>query len=212
MSRAERVKEILEQTTAIVTSSHIVYTSGRHGESYINKDAVYPHTQETSELCQMIAENFADQDVQVVVGPALGGIILSQWTAFHLSRITDKEVLGVYAEKQADGTLALTRGYANLVAKKRILVVEDVLTTGGSVKKVLEALKSLDAYVIGVGALCNRGGVTPEQIGATRLDTLINVVMKDWAASECPLCDSGVPINTTVGKGKEFLAARANQS
>lgn len=211
MANPERVKAIFEQTQAIITGSHIVYTSGRHGESYVNKDAVYPHTQETSDLCLMTAEAFQYKDVQAVVGPALGGIILSQWTAHHLSRLSGHEVLGVYAEKQSDGSFALTRGYGNLIARKRVLVVEDVLTTGGSVKKVLEALKPLEVEVVGVGALCNRGGVKPEDIGGFHLNALINVVMKDYDPAECPLCESGVPINTTVGKGKEFLAARVNQ-
>jgi orotate phosphoribosyltransferase len=95
------VLDILERCGAVITGSHIVYTSGKHGSAYVNKDAVYPHTAETSLLCHAIAEQFADDDAEVVIGPAIGGVILAQWTAHHLSEITGRDVLGVYAEHEA---------------------------------------------------------------------------------------------------------------
>ena len=205
MANIERVKEIFEQTQAIITGSHIVYTSRLHGEAYVNKDAVYPHTRETSELCAMIASNFQNQDIDVVIGPEKGGIILAQWTAFHLSQLTRRDVLAIYAEKGPNETFVFNRGYDRFIPNRRLLVVEDVLTTGGSVKKVLEALKPFGGDVVGVGVLCNRGGVRPEDIGGVDIDALISVSMTSWPASECPLCESRVPVNTDVGKGKEFL-------
>ena len=77
---------ILKQVGAVITDSHFVYTSGKHGSVYINKDALYPHTQETSQVGKMMAEKYQHRTVDVIVGPALGGIILSQWTAYHLSK------------------------------------------------------------------------------------------------------------------------------
>jgi orotate phosphoribosyltransferase len=68
---------IIKKVNGIITDSHIVYTSGKHGSVYINKDAVYPHTAETSEIGKMFAEKYKDKNIEVVVGPALGGIILS---------------------------------------------------------------------------------------------------------------------------------------
>ena len=79
--------DILQHLGAVLTNDHFVYTSGKHGEVYINKDALYPHTRETSQVGRMLAELILANNLQpeVVVGPALGGIILSQWTAYHFS-------------------------------------------------------------------------------------------------------------------------------
>src|SRR3990167_574042 len=95
---------LLKKANALITDSHIVYTSGKHGSVYVNKDALYPHTEMASEVGRMMAEKFKDAGVDVVVGPMLGGIILSQWTAHHLTQMTGREVLSVYTEKDAEST------------------------------------------------------------------------------------------------------------
>ena len=82
---------ILKKVGAVITDSHFVGTSGKHFAAYINKDALYPHTNDTSVICEMFARLCKDLDISTVVGPALGGIILSTWTAHHLSQIKDKE-------------------------------------------------------------------------------------------------------------------------
>ena len=95
----DNVVEILKKVGAIITDDHFVYTSGKHGSVYINKDALYPHTEETSQVGMLFAKKVEALDIDVVVGPALGGIILSTWTAYHLSSLKHKEILGVYTEK-----------------------------------------------------------------------------------------------------------------
>ena len=201
---------ILKRVGAVITNSHIVYTSGRHGTTYVNKDAVYPHTAETSELCWDIAEQFADDGVEVVIAPAIGGVILSQWIAYHLSEITGREVLGVYAEKSEGGdSFIIKRGYDKLVAGEKVLVVEDVLTTGGTAKKVIEATRALGGNIVGLGVLCNRGGITPHDVAdPPKLFALVNVKLDAWDEANCPLCALNVLINTDVGKGREFLARK----
>jgi orotate phosphoribosyltransferase len=87
-----------------------------------------------------------------------------------------------------------------------VLVVEDILTTGGSARLVVEAVAAAGGTVVGVGALCNRGGVSAQQIGAPVLFSLSTVPMESFAAEECPLCAAGVPVNTRVGKGAAFVA------
>ena len=202
------VLKILSRLNAIVTDSHIVYTSGKHGNAYVNKDAIYPHTKETSQLCRAIAEQFFDSDVEVVIAPSIGGVILSQWVAYHLTEITGREVLGVYAEKEGD-SFVIKRGYDKIVQGKKVLVVEDVLTTGGSVKKVIEATRALEGNVVGLGVLCNRGGITLQDVSnPPKLAALVNVKFDSWDEAECPLCSKGVPINTDVGKGRDFLAKK----
>src|SRR5579859_3928235 len=98
------IMQMFSDVGAIVTGSHFVYTSGRHSSVYINKDALYLHTRTISALCERMIEPFETEHIDVVVGPVLGGIVLSQWAAHHLNRRrTNGETLAVYAEKAADG-------------------------------------------------------------------------------------------------------------
>lgn len=203
-------ERIFTQTKAIITGSHIVYTSGKHGSEYVNKDEVYVDTEATDELCEYIAEHFKESGIEVVVAPVEGGINLSQGVARHLTKMTGKKVLSVYADKEGEG-LALKRGYGKYIPGKRVLVVDDVFTTGGSVKKLVELVRSLKGDVMAVGGLCNRGGVKSEDIAPLLPEffTLTNVQMEMHDPADCPLCKKDIPINTEVGKGKEYLAQKA---
>jgi len=199
---------IMGEVQAVIADSHFVYTSGKHGSAYVNKDALYPHTFVTKQLCRLIAEHFRNDVIEAVVAPAIGGVILTQWVADHLTAITHREVLAIYAEKSGDG-FAFNRGYGELIPGRNILVVEDILNTGGSASKVIKAVRDIDGVVIGLGALCNRGGVTAESLGGIpKLFALVDIALDAYDEKDCPLCKEGVPINVTVGKGKEFLAAR----
>ena len=220
------VLRVLSKVGAVIVDSHIVYTSEKHGKAYINKDALYPHTDETSRLCYTIAERFKDDYVEVVIAPAIGGVILSQWTAHHLTEMkgyelygssisflvanySSYEILGVYAEKAENNTFIIKRGYDKLITGKNVLVVEDVLTTGGSAKKVIEATRAIGGNVVGLGVLCNRGGITPQDVAnVPKLIALVNIKLDAWDEADCPLCAQNVPINTDVGKGREFLARK----
>ncbi len=204
----EEIMKTLQEINAIITDSHIVYTSGRHGSAYVNKDAVYPHTEITAKLCKVMAENFKDAGVDVVAGPTIGGVILSQWVAYYLSELTGKEVLGVFSEADENKNRFFKRGYDKIIPGKKILIVEDILTTGGSVKKVVEAVKAIDGEVVGVAAFCNRGGISAEDLGVGDLKSLISVDLQSWDEKECPLCQKGVAINTNVGKGREYLSKK----
>lgn len=200
--------EIFKKVNAVITNTHVVYASGKHGNAYVNKDAVYPHIKDISALCKMIAEKFKGQGVEVVAGPTVGGVILAQWVAHFLEEFDKSNVLSVFAEENVlengDKTRFFKRGYDKLIPGKKVLVVEDILTTGGSVKKVIDAVKILGGNVIGCGALVNRGNVKDSDVGA-KITPLINVNLESWDESECPLCKSGVPINVDVGKGREYL-------
>lgn len=199
--------KLFESCNTILTHSHFVYTSGKHGHTYINKDAVYPHTDIVRQLCEEIARQCPWQ-VEVVVGPTMGAVILSTWVAHFLSEMTGRPILSVYAEEDADKNRVLRRGYDALVRGKSVLVVEDILNTGGSARKVVEAVKKLGGKVAGVFGLCNRGGVTPAEVGDVPVMALVDVKFEMWDAAECPLCAKGVPINTVVGKGRDFLAKK----
>jgi len=215
MSIENQVLEILKRTNAVITDSHIVGTSGRHLNLYINKDAVYPHTRETFQLCKLFAEKVKDLDVDVVVGPVIGGVILSQLVAYHLSVLKNKDILGVYAEKTAEDGMTLRgrRNYDKLVTGKKVLVVEDITNTGGSAKKTVDAVREIGAQVVAVAAIANRNPkqVTAEFLGAPFYPLCV-FEAESFDEAECPMCRSGMPINTEVGHGKKFLEERAKRA
>ncbi len=203
------VISILKKVQAVLTDGHFVYTSGKHGSIYVNKDAVYPHTKEASQIGKLFAQEFKNKNIDVVAAPALGGIILSQWTAYHLSKLKKKEVLGIYTEKTADNNQIFTRGYDKLVKGKNVLVIEDLTTTGGSVRKVVDTVKATGGRIVGIGVMINRDpkNVTSEVVGGPFVSL---GVLKAEAFDEkrCPLCKKGVPININVGHGRKYLEAK----
>ncbi|MYE38389.1 MAG: phosphoribosyltransferase [Candidatus Spechtbacteria bacterium SB0662_bin_43] len=192
---------LLESVGAIVRKSHIVLSSGRHTDTYINKDAIYPHTSVTSLFAAEIAQQVRALNSTAVVGPAMGGIILAQWVAWHLSVIRGKTVYACYAEKQGEEFI-LSRGYDSLIKDKRTLVVEDVITTGAATRKTIQAVKESGGTVVGVAALCNRGTITESNLGIAHLSCLVSLPLATYDPEECPLCKQEIPINTTLGKGK----------
>lgn len=186
---------------AILRDTHVVYTSGLHGSAYVNKDALYPNTEAVAELCGEIARRFHGEKVETVLAPALGGIVLTQWTAHALGKMNGYKVAAIYAEKNPDGSFAVRRGYDKYLKGRRTLVLEDVLTTGGSVLRVLEAIRPLEPKVVGVGALCNRGGLTAQALGVPRLEALMTLTLDTFPPESCPMCAKGVPIDESIGKG-----------
>jgi orotate phosphoribosyltransferase len=157
-----------------------------------------------------MVQDYDPTQIDVVVGPVLGGIVLSQWAAHHLNQHrTSGETLAVYAEKASDGRdkqFFFGRGYNQYIAGKNILVVEDVLTTGGSARQVIELVRGLGGNVIGLSALCNRGNVRSPDVGCVTISELVSIDLETYAPEDCPLCRENVPVNTELGKGKSFLA------
>jgi orotate phosphoribosyltransferase len=206
---SNRVLEILKAVGAIITDSHFVLTSGRHAATYINKDALYPHTQQTSQICMLFAEKCKDIDVDVVVAPAQGGIILSQWTAFHLSEMKNKEILSVYAAKNSDKTFSFTRGYDQIIASKNVLVVEDTTTTGTSIKSVIDAVEAVEGRVVAACVMVNRN---PKRVNSDLLGvplySLAVLEIEDYTEENLPAELMRRPINMEFGHGKKHLGSK----
>jgi orotate phosphoribosyltransferase len=204
------IMQMFADVGAIISDSHFVYSSGRHSSVYINKDALYLHTQAIATLCQMMARPFNADQIDVVVGPVLGGIVLSQWVAHFLNaNRSSGETLAIYAEKEEDGPdkkFLLRRGYDKYIAGKNVLVVEDVLTTGGSARSVIELVRKHGGNVVGLSALCNRGGVQSQDVGDVAIHSLITVTLETFTETACPFCQQHIPINIELGKGRAFLA------
>lgn len=205
------VIEILKKVGAVITDDHFVYTSGKHGKVYINKDAVYPHTVETSRIGELFAEKHKDMNIDVVAAPSLGGIVLETWTAYHLTKLKGKEILGVYTEKDAEKNQIFTRGYDKLVNGKNVLVIEDLTTTGGSVLKVVNTVKTAGGNVVAVSVMVNRD---PEHVNSDMMgvpfSALGELKAEAWDEADCPMCKEGKPVNITVGHGKKYMEAKKN--
>lgn len=203
---------ILKKIGAIIANDHFVYTSGKHGSVYIRKDMLYPYTNEVSKIGELFAEKFMDQNIDVVVGPALGGIILSQWTAYHLSKKLNKDVLSLFTEKVSNPDQIFNknqefkRGYGDLLKGKSVLIVEDLTTTGGSIKRVIDAVKAAEGNIISACVMINRD---PKLVNSDTVNapfTELGVLeAESFDEEKCPFCKENRPINTTIGHGKEYL-------
>lgn len=201
------IVKLLKGLDAIITNNHFVYTSGKHGSVYVRKDRLYPSTKKTSEVCELIAKKFKNKAIDIVVGPSIGGIILSQWTAYHLSKLKKKEILSVFTEKDEASNQIFKREYDKLVKNKKVLIVEDLTTTGGSVAKVVKSVKKAGGKAVAVCVMINRDpkNVASKTVGAP-LSSLGIFQAESFDADKCPLCEKQIPINISIGHGKKYLA------
>ncbi len=191
---------------AVYENQHFVYVSGKHGPGYINPDKLFPDTSFLQELCHLLAKPFKDDDVSVVVGAATGGIPLAVLTALSFRVPLMGCPPALWADKTNDGFAFERAGFADNLKNESVLVVEDLLTTGGSVAKVCREVERHGGNVLGVSAICNRGGVTAEQLGVPRLHSLAQVNFTATGEDECELCAQGVPIVENIGHGADFKA------
>jgi orotate phosphoribosyltransferase len=147
---------------------------------------VLQYPRHTEELCKAMAERFIDDAVEVVIGPATGGIVLAYETARHLPNAR-----AAFTEKDGKGGMELRRGFA-VKPGMRVLVVEDVTTTGGSIQKSIDHLRTRGAEIVGVSVLVDRSGnaVTFD----CRYEPLARIVMESWAPEDCALCRQGLPV------------------
>ena len=198
--------EILQKTKAVIENDHFVGTSGQHMGVYVNKDYLLPHTAETAHITQIMAESNKDLDVDVVAAPVVGGAILGNWVAYHLSKLQGKEILSAYADKTDEGPLVFKRGYDALVKDKKILIIDDTIATGLSVHKMIDVVNRFGGEIQRLAVFVNRvpKEVTSETLGVPLL-ALCEIPAETYDADKCPLCKSGIPVNTKIGHGKKFL-------
>ena len=208
---SDEVLKILEEAGAILTG-HFVLKDNKHSNTYINKYVVVAHPQILSRLCLQVATIVADVGIKAVVAPTVAGVAMSQWVAHHLEQITGRPVLALYADETQDTRRVLRHGFDKLVRGKQVLVVDDTTTTGGTLTKVARAVKDCGGQAKAAAVLVNRGNVDYRDIRVDFLIWLAFVDLPSWPEEECPLCKQGVPINTEVGHGREFLARKAKES
>ena len=143
----DQAAALLREVGAVM-DGHFRLTSGRHSPVYVEKFRLLQHPQHTERLCRLIADRFRDERPELVAGPTTGGVILS----YEVARLLG--LRGIFAEKSAAGR-AFQRGF-QVRAGERTLIVDDVLTTGGSIREVIEAVRRAEGAPIGVGVLVDR--------------------------------------------------------
>ena len=165
---------------------HFLLSSGRHSDRYIEKFALLMRPRETEQVCRGFAERFAGAGVETVAGPTTGGILL----AFEVAR--QLGVRAVYAERAEGGVGREFRRGATFRPGERVLVVDDILTTGGSVRDTLAALERQGVEVVGVGVLVDRSGGQVDF--GVPLVPLLALDIATYDPADCALCRDGVPL------------------
>jgi orotate phosphoribosyltransferase len=184
MSKEKSVElDIFERSGALL-NGHFELTSGRHSEMYFQCALALQYPEFAAVLCQRIAEHYSAHKITTVIAPAIGGIPVAQEVGRQL------DIRSLFAERQ-DGTMTLRRGF-KIEAGERVLVVEDVVTTGGSVQEVVDLVKQSGAEVVGVGTIVDRSGGEAD-FGVPFFATYKQSVVT-WSPDDCPLCRKQQPV------------------
>jgi len=165
---------------------HFKLTSGRHSDVYFEKFTILRQPQYVEKLCALMADRFRRDNVELVVGPTTGGVIIAYEVAKQLG--TD----AIYAEQGEDGEHRVFKRGFSIEPGTRTLIVDDILTTGRSVHEVIALCRAYEADVIGLGVLLDRSGGTTTF--AYPLKALATVSADSWEPSECPLCAQRIPL------------------
>jgi len=192
----KKVMTILQECDALL-EGHFRYTSGRHGSMYFEKIKVAARPDLVIQLGEMTAAQMEDisHGIDVVCAPAFGAIVFGFATAAAMGKPF------AFLQRDADGTMGIRPGFRNVVENARVLLVEDVVTTGGSVRESLLVLDSLGAETVMVGLLVDRTGGTLELPVPYR--ALLTVKAESWKPEECPMCMNGVEVVKPGSSGKK---------
>ena len=181
MDKAQ-ILDILRETN-VMLEGHFLLTSGRHSDKYMQCAHLFMYPNRSAQVCADIAANFSDKGVTMVVGPAVGGIIIAYEVAKQLNVPT------IFAERE-NGKMAFRRGF-EVPKGAKVLVTEDVVTTGGSVMEVIELIKAAGAEVVGVAVVVDRSNGKVD-FGVPFYPVLAMEVIS-YEAENCPLCAAGAP-------------------
>lgn len=181
--KREEILSIFEKA-GVLLNGHFKLTSGRHSKQYLQCAQLFQYPEYSKKITEELVKKFKDEKIDLIVGPAVGGIILAYEVARQLN------IKNIFMERE-NGKMTLRRGF-NIEKGQRVLVVEDVVTTGGSVKEVIDVIKECGGEVIGVGSIVNRSK------GNTKFDeelrSVIDFDIETYTEEDCPLCKDGVEV------------------
>ena len=180
MLTQEQALDCYRKTGAIL-KGHFKLTSGRHSDTYMQSAKLFIDTKQSEIVCKALAEKLAGEKIDLVVSPAIGGILMGYEVASQLG------VPNIFAERE-NGEMTLRRGFS-IEKGTKVVVVEDVVTTGGSVKEVVKLVQSMGAEVVAVASLVDRSNGNVDF--GVKYVNLISMEVVSYEADECPLCKEG---------------------
>jgi orotate phosphoribosyltransferase len=183
--KTEEVMKKFEQAGAI-QKGHFRLTSGVHSDTYIQCAQVMQYPGFMHNLCSELGRKFRGEDIDVIVGPAIGGIIISH----VMAQVLGPWVRAIFTERE-NRKMTLRRSF-EIKKDEKVLVVEDVTTTGGSVREVIDIVKKRGGQVVGVGVLIDRSGGRIDF--GVKMKSLLTLDIKSYQPENCPLCKKGVPV------------------
>ena len=184
----------LLQNTGAILEGHFLLTSGRHSNVYIEKFRILEDPNALDEVCRAMAEIVMDENVELVLGAAIGGILIAGGVGRHLS------VRHIFSER-VNGDMELRRGFA-ITKGQKVVIVEDIITTGGSVVELIQLAKEQDAEVVHVVNLVHRSA--SEVDFGVPFTALLRIPSESWQPIDCPLCKQGVLVIERGRTGKKM--------
>lgn len=177
------VLELLYKRGAVM-KGHFLLSSGLHSDTYVQCALISQYPEDNSFLANKIAELFNDRDINLVVGPAIGGITIAYETARVLG------VRSIFAERES-GILTFRRGFT-ISEGENVLIVEDVITTAGTVRELKDLVLSRGGNVVGISSIVNRGNIN--EVDGISVRSLVYISLSTYNPDECPLCKANMPI------------------
>jgi orotate phosphoribosyltransferase len=197
--RPENVLQLLESVGAI-RQGHFELSSGLHSDTYVQCALVLQYPNYAEQLGAALAAEFTGLVIEAVVSPALGGVILGHEVARALGKSGQgRGVPALFVERDSSGTMCLRRGFS-IEPGQRVLVVEDVWTTGGSTFEAIRVVEEAGGLVVGAGALIDRSGATIEF--PVTAEALVQLHISNYEPAICPLCRAG---GAAIKPGSRFV-------
>ncbi|MCK8827755.1 orotate phosphoribosyltransferase [Natroniella acetigena] len=182
--KEEQVIEIFKET-GVLQEGHFKLSSGLHSDQYLQCAQVLQHPIHAQKLAEGLAAKFTDLEIDLVVGPAMGGVTLAYAVGLAMEQKT------IFTERE-EGEMTLRRGF-QINPDDKILVVDDVLTTGKSVREVIEVIEQNGAELAAVGTLVDRSNGQVDFGVPT--ESMLAVDVKTYEPDECPMCEQGLKID-----------------
>ncbi len=202
--------EIMLEEEGVIRRGHFIGASGRHLDTYVNKNVLNTNPKKVQVLGSYIAQLCAHLNIDVVASPAAGAVALGHEVAKRIreaqfvftEKVSEQDGAGHSTERQG-----LKRGYDQVVNGRRVLVVEDIVTTGGSLLSVVDARKKAGGIPVGASAIVNRSpGTVGSEVFGVPFIPLLNLDLQSWSDESVPDVLKRVPIDTSIGHGAAYVA------
>ena len=182
--KKEEIIEMLKEA-GVLQEGHFLLTSGRHSDKYMQCAKIFQDAKYSVPLCAELVKQYQDDNVELVIGPAIGAIQMSYEVGKQLG------VKNIFAERDETGAMTLRRGFA-IEKGQRVLIVEDVVTTGGSVKEVVKLVEECGGSIVGIGSIVDRTGGKIDF--GVPYKSAFSMDITSYEAEECPICKNGEPL------------------